>query len=269
VRDLYALDEAVLEDARDFFEVPRMERDGGVTYFFARYPFDDKEEYIDTAPLLIVMGESFVLTLYLRDVPQFKPFIENKTAVITTQKAKFFIQIMDVLTRSYERDLTRLRKAVHRNKTRLQTIGSKEITRLVNYEHELNDMIAALIPTNAWLQQMRGGNFMQLYQEDIELMEDLVIANGQLVDSARSVLKTIQNIRQATESILTNNLNLTIRTLTIVTILLTIPTLVSSLYGMNVPLPFSDNPNTFYGIVIIIFSGVLLVLYLFKRNRWL
>lgn len=269
IRDWYALDEAILEDARDFFEVPRMERSGGVTYFFTRYPYDDKEEYIDTAPVLVIMGESFVVTIAVREVPQFNQFTNNKIQVVTTQKAKFFIQIMDVLTRSYERELTRMRKAVHKNKTRLQDIGSREIARLVNYEHELNDMIAALIPTNAWLQQVRGGNFMQMYQEDIELMDDLMIANGQLVDSARSVLKTIQNIRQATESILTNNLNFTIRTLTVVTILLTIPTLVSSLFGMNVPLPMADSQWSFYGIVLSILLLVSVVMYLFKRNRWL
>lgn len=269
VTGMYALDSAILEDARDFFEVPRMERSGGVTYFFTRYPYDDKEEVIDTAPLLIVMGESFVLTIALREVPQFKRFIEGKADIITTQKAKFFIQIMDVITNSYDRELTLMRKVVHRNKTSLQNIGSKEITRLVNYEHELNDMLSALVPTNSWLQQVANGNFMQLYNEDIELMEDLMIANGQLIDSVRSVLKTIQNVRQATESILTNNLNFTIRTLTIVTILLTIPTLVSSLYGMNVPLPFADQPWSFWVVMVIILLMLAVAVYLFKKNKWL
>lgn len=266
---LYALDEAIVEDARDFFEVPRMERSGGVSYFFTRYPFDDTDEDIDTAPLLIVMGESFVLTVALREVPQFNQFIEGKTDIITTQKAKFFLQIMDAITKDYERDLTRMRRAVHRNKTKLRNIGPKEIVRFVNYEHELNDMISALIPTNVWLQKVRTGNYMQLYTDDIEFMDDLLIANGQLIDSARSVLKTLQNIRQATESILTNNLNYTIRTLTVVTILLTIPTLVSSLYGMNVPLPLGDQPYAFYGILVIILIFVSVVLWRFKHNDWL
>lgn len=267
--ELYALDAAILEDARDFFEVPRMERSGGVAYFFTRYPFDDKEKDIDTAPLLIVMGESFVLTVALREVPQFERFTSGTADIITTQKAKFFIQIMTAVTEAYERKLTRMRKVVHQNKIKIQDIGPREITRLVNYEHELNDMISAIVPTNAWLQQVRTGNFMQLYSEDMELMDDLMIANGQLIDSSRSVLKSIQNIRQATESILTNNLSYTIRFLTIVTILLTIPTLVSSLYGMNVPLPFSDSPWSFYGVVGVILVLVLVTVYLFRRNRWL
>jgi magnesium transporter len=265
----YALDEAILEDSRDFFEVPRMERTGGCTYFFTRYPYDENEEDIDTAPILIVMGESFVLTVAVREVPQFKRFIEGSVEINTTQKAKFFIQIMDVLTKSFERELIRLRKVVHNNRSKLRKIGSHEIERLVNYEHELNDMIAAVVPTNVWLQQTTKGNYMQLYNDDVELMEDLMIANSQLVESARSVLKTIQNIRAATEAILTNTLNLTIRTLTIVTIILTIPTVIASLYGMNVPIPLGNNPFAFWMVLGLIAVTVSVVVLLFKRHKWL
>jgi magnesium transporter len=265
----YALDEAILEDARDFFEVPRLERSSGVMYFFTRYPFDEKQEDSGTAPLLIVMGESFVLTFALREVPQFAPFVEGKTAVVTTQKAKFFIQIMDSITASYEKELVRFRKSVQRDRARLRKIGSREIERLVNFENDLNDIVSALVPTNSSLQQITHGNFMQLYNEDVELMQDLMIANNQLVDSARSVLKTIQNIRTAAESILTSKLNVTIRTLTVLTILLTIPTIIASLYGMNVPLPMGDNPYAFWVVIGSIVGVVLTVVLLFKHHKWL
>ena len=267
--EMYALDAAIVEDSRDFFEVPRMESSGGVSYFFTRYPYDHRDEDINTAPILIITGESFVVTITIKEVSQFNQFITGDISINTTQKAKFFLQIMNVISNSYEKELTRLRRAVHRNKSKLRNIGSREIERLVNYEHELNDMISAIIPTNVWLDQVSLGNFMQLYNDDIELMEDLMIANGQLIDSARSVLKNIQNIRQATESILTSNLNYTIRTLTIVTILLTIPTLVSSLYGMNVPLPFADAAWSFYAVTATILLLVGFVLWLFKRSKWL
>ena len=120
----YGLDEAIVADIRDFFEVPRMEKSGSATYFFTRYPFDEKDEDIDTAPLLIVVGETFVLTIAPREVPQFGVFINGKVEIQTTQKAKFFIQIMDALTKSYEHELVRLRKAVHRHRSRLHKIGN-------------------------------------------------------------------------------------------------------------------------------------------------
>lgn len=264
----YSLDEAILADARDFFEVPRLERSAGATYFFTRYPFDEKDETIDTAPLLIVMGESFVLTVALREVPQFNRFIEGKERISTTQKAKFFLQIMDAITKEYEKDLTRLRRAVHRDRAKLRKIGPRDIERLVNYENELNNMVSAIVPTNTWLNQVATGNYMQLYTEDVELMEDLVIANSQLVESARQVLKMIQNLRGASEAIMTSTLNSSIRTLTVLTILLTIPTIVSSLYGMNVPLPLADNPFSFWLVAIIIMITVAIVTIVFKKKDW-
>lgn len=265
----YALDEAVLEDAKDFYEVPRMERSGGVTYFFTRYPYDQNDEDIDTAPLLIVMGESFVLTITLKNIPQFKRFLDGKEEVHTTQKTKLFIQLMDSVVNSYERKLVRLRRVVQRDRAGLREIGNKEIVRLVNYEHELNDMVSALVPTSSWLEQVTLNSHIQMYNEDREMMEDLVIAARQLVQSSRSVLTTIQNVRSASEAILTNNLNSTIRTLTILTILLTIPTIVASLYGMNVPLPLAEHPYMFWLIVVFILMVVSLVVWVFKRYRWL
>ncbi|MCA9366301.1 hypothetical protein KC722_01845, partial [Candidatus Kaiserbacteria bacterium] len=204
-----------------------------------------------------------------REVPQFKRFIDGKEAIHTTQKAKLFIQMMGAITTSFERKLVGLRRSVHRDRARLRSIGNKEIVRFVNYEHQLNDFVAAVVPTTTWLNQITGGNYMQMYTEDVELMEDLMIANSQLVESARSVLKTIQNVRGASEAILTNNLNATIRTLTVLTILLTIPTIVASLYGMNVPLPLAEHPYGFWLIMVFIAMVVSLVVWSFKRIKWL
>lgn len=263
-----SLDLDVIEDARDFFEVPRLERSGGVTYCFTRYPYEEKQEDTDSAPLLIVMGESFVMTIAQREVPQLQKFFDGRTVVHTTQKTKLFIQIMQAITTSYERELVRLRKAVHRDRAKLRRIGSNEIVRFVSYEHKLNDMISALVPTNVWLQQLTKANYLQLYNEDVNLMEDLMIDNNQLVDSARSVLKTIQNVRNASEAILTNKLNITIRTLTVITVLVTIPTVISSLYGMNVALPLAEYQYAFWMIVVVVVIAVSTVAWLFKRSEW-
>lgn len=264
----FSLDEDIIEDAQDFFEVPRLERSEGASYFFTRYPFADQKEGTDTAPLLIVMGESFVLTLALREVSPFKRLIDGRTPVVTTQKAKLFIQIMDAITRAFDTESMRLRKAVQKDRARLHKIGPRDIERLVGYETRLNTMVDALTPTNTWLQQVPKGNFMQLFSEDIETMEDLVIANNQVVESSRSILKTIQNIRSSIEAIMTSRLNNSLRILTVVTILLTVPMVVASLYGMNVDLPFQHNPYAFLGIIATSMTIVGIAFAVFKKNDW-
>lgn len=264
-----ALDEDIIEDAQDFFEVPRFERSEGVTYFFTRYPFNEKKEDTDTAPLLVVLGETFVLTVVQREIPQFKPFFTGSEVIHTTQKTKLFLQMMQEVTSSFEKQLVLLRRSVHKERARLRRIGNREIEKFVTYEHKLNDMISAIVPTNTALNKIVKGNYIQMYSDDVELMEDLIIDNTQLFESARSVLNTIQNVRSATEAILANNLNTTIKTLTVLTILLTIPTIVASLFGMNVPLPLQETPHAFWAVVGIILSSVGFVVWYFKKNEWL
>lgn len=265
----FKLNEAILEDAQDFFEVPRVEKEDGITYFFTRYPYDEPSEDTESAPLMIVVGETFLMTFVLRPVPQFSKFFDGTIEIHTTQKAKLFIQIMNLVTISYEKELVRLRRVVHKDRAKIRRLGNAEIVRFVNYEHKLNDMISSVMPTNNWIQLVTKGNYIQLYEQDVEFMEDLMIDNNQLVDSARSVLKTIQNVRTATEAIMTNNLNSTIRTLTVLTIILTVPTIIASLYGMNVTLPFGNHPWGFWIVLTFIFSVISFVTWAFKKNKWL
>ncbi len=268
--ELYGLDDAIIEDIKDVFEVPRFEHEGALSYFFTRYPYDVKDIDIETAPILIVLGESFLITIAEQgEVPFLDPFIVGKRDFYTTQKTKLFLEFMSELTINYERSLTKIRKMVYRDMGRVRSLRGRDIQRLVFYEQELNEIISALVPTNAWLQQLTKGNYIQMFNEDRELLEDLLIDNSQLVDSAQSILKTIQNVRSATEATLTQNLNNTIRVLTATTIILTIPTLVSSLFGMNVPVPLQDHPYAFWLILVLITSAMAITVFFFKRNRWM
>ncbi len=264
----FGLDEDIMEDAEDFFEVPRLEKSDGGTYFFTRYPYREIKEDSETAPLLIIMGESFVLTVALRPVPFLERFFSGKEAVVTTQKAKFFILMVEALTNSYDSELIKLRKAVQKERVRLTKIGMKGIERLVQYESRLNSMVDALVPTNAWLQQVPKGNYMQLFSDDIDDMEDIIIANNQVVNQARSILKTIQNMRGGIEAIMTSRLNNSLSILTVLTILLTVPLVIASLYGMNINLPLQDSPFAFFYILAA--NGIILaiLIWFFQKKGW-
>jgi magnesium transporter len=262
----YGLEDAIVEDINDFFEVPRFEQEGSVAYFFTRFPDDVEDLDIDTAPILIVIGDTFLLTIALQEVPFLTPFINGKRAFQTVERTKLFLSFLTELIVAYDRKLTRIRKTVYRDMGRVRSIRGKDIQRLVFIEQELNEMISALVPTNAWITQLIKGNHIQMFGDDRELVEDLLIDCAQLIDSAQSILKTIQNIRNASEATLTQGLNNTIRTLTGVTIVLTIPTLVSSLFGMNVPLPLEGQPHAFWIVVALILAGVGTTVYFFNRN---
>lgn len=110
---------------------------------------------------------------------------------------------------------------------------------------------------------------MPVFADDKELVDDLRIDNTQVVESARALLKTIQNVRNSAEAIMANTLNNRIKTLTVLTILLTIPTIVFSLYGMNVQLPLAEEPYAFFFVIALVVTIVGMVLWYFKNNEWL
>lgn len=263
------IDDVIIEDIGDIFEVPRFEQEGSFSYFFTRYPYDVKDIDIDTAPILFILGDTFLVTIASQEVPFLESFITGKKQFSTVQKTTLFLEFMAELVITYEKKLTRTRKVVYRDMGRIRDIRTNDIQRLVFLEQELNETMSALIPTKEWLQQLTKTNYIHLFTEDQELLEYLLIDTTQLIDSAKSILKTIQNIRSASESILTQNLNTTIRRLTAFTIVLTIPTLIFSLFGMNIRLPFQENDLGILYVLLIVLTLVSGTVYFFKHNRWI
>ncbi len=265
----YGFDDVIIENSRDVFEIPRFEIDGAISYFFARYLFDVKDIDIDTAPILFILGDGFLVTIANQNVPFLEPFISEKRIFSTAEQTSLFLHFMSELVMTYEKKLTRTRKVVYRDVGRIRDIRVHDIQRLVFLEQELSEIMSGLVPMQEWFRQLNKNTYIKMNEEDTEMLEYLLIDNSQLIDSAKSILKTIQNIRNASESILTQNLNVTIRRLTAFTIVLNIPTLVFSMFGMNIPIPFQESRHASLYVSMIVLALMLSIVYLFKRNKWI
>lgn len=262
------LEESLLNDALDPNEVPRMESEDGITYIFTRAPYEIEQE-ISTLPLLIAIGDEFILTLSPKKLSFLEQFQKNQVDFYTTQRTKLFIQLFFAINSRYNTLLTNIGRRVREARVRIRKISKKDIVQFVNFESILNDFLASLVPTKNMIQKILSGSHLKLYEEDKELVEDLFLANGQLIESCKSTLKNITNIRGAYSTIMTQDLNRIIKLLTSLTILLTIPTIIASIYGMNVPLPFQESPLAFVGImgVTVLISAILL--FVFIKNEWI
>ncbi len=263
----YGLDVSLLKDGVDPFEVPRFELDNNIAYFYTRYVYETGTE-TTTAPILIAVGGTFVLTV-VRETPRFiEKLSSGSEYVITTQKTKLLIQLMLGMNKRYTKALLTIRREVRRNRRNLREIKSADVVGFVALEDTLNDFISALMPTNSALKTLIKGRHLELFEEDIDLIEDLQLSNEQLIESARTLEATIINIRSTYTTILTNNLNQIIKVLTGLTIILTLPTIVGSFFGMNVDLPLADDPRAFWFIL----TGTALlsasVAYLFAKREW-
>ena len=139
---------------------------------------------------------------------------------------------------------TRRIKAI-RTRLRNQGITNQDLIDFVTIEDELNEFLASLLPTNATLRRLLVGRHIPLFEEDQDIVEDLLLNNEQSIEGIRSNLRSVTNIRDAYSAISTNDLNQTITLLTLATILIALPNVFFGMYGMNVPLPFEHSHAAF------------------------
>lgn len=261
--EMLKVDESSLNDALDPFEVPRLESFDDVTYVFARAPQVRNSEIV-TFPFLVAIGKNFVLTFSRHNFMFLDDIRSGKKPVYTTQKTKFFMQVFASLNASYSSVLIGTNKKIRAIKVRLERIDNKDIIQFVDLEHILNDFLSALLPTNSVLQKLLDGKHIPLYEEDKDLVEDIFLSNGQLIETVRSTLRYVVNIRDAYSNIMTHDLNRVMKILTALTIILTIPTMIFSFYGMNVTLPHSS----YFGVTLFTFIISVFVFLIFLKKRW-
>lgn len=264
----FKLEESILTDALDENEMPRLEKDGEVSYIFVRFALKDKDGDLVTMPLLFVFGEEILMTISLVRLPALDAFLAGKVDFATTQRAKLVLQILQQISEHYDSYIATTNKQIKRIRARLRghEIGNQDFIDFVTIEDELNEFLSALVPTNATLRRLLLGRYMPLFEEDQDIVEDLLLNNEQSMEACNSNMKSIANIREAYTSISSNNLNRTIKVLTILTVMIAIPNLFYSMYGMNIEMPFQHEPWA-YGLIVGFTLALILVAALIARRK--
>lgn len=265
----YDLDLDLLTDALDIYEAPRVETDEGKVYIYTRFCYPAGQE-IATEPLLIVHTADNLFTISRLDTPIYKRLLDQGKDILTTQKTKTLLLILSEINQSYRLQLNKTYKQVLHIRAQLrQPDINPDLVQIIELEEDLNEFLAALQPQETMLSKLTGGKYIRLYEDDRDLMEDLVLGTRELIEQTNSRLKTLNNIRQAYDAIATNNLNKTFKRLTSIAIFLTIPTIIGGLWGMNVAVPFADNPFAFLYVLLLVAGLSSVVIYAFHRKHWL
>lgn len=256
-----------LVDALDELEVPRIERQKDNVLLFARVPsYSDNELYTDTFTLILT--PDYLITISLKESSLTQSIIKNGIDIATTQKSKLLIAILLKIAFLFTRKIKNFRAEVLSKKRRIQKISDKDIIKMTENEEILSQYLSALIPLRNVIETILRGDYIKLYEEDNELFQDLYINIKQSVDVCTVNLKSIQNLRDSYQIIFTNYVNRELKLLTTLTIMLTIPTIVFSFYGMNVSLPFDNNPNAFLIVTGVVIFSTLFLISLFKYKKW-
>ncbi len=257
-----------LQDALDEDEVPRLEREGDEAYIFVRYAYKAGNGEMDTAPLLIVFSKDIILTVSPVHLPAVDALLNRRTAFATTQRAKLTLLILAHISDQYDTFINQTSRKIKAIRARLrgQGLTNQDLIDFVTIEDELNEFLASLLPTNATLRRLLVGRHIPLFDEDQDIVEDLLLSNEQSIEASRSNLRSISNIRDAYSAISSNNLNQIITVLTLATILVALPNVFFGMYGMNVPLPFEHATWAFPAIVAV--NLVIIVsLVIFARKK--
>ncbi len=266
----FKLESDILLDVLDENEMPRVERENKVTYIFTRHAFTNDELQITTSPILFVLSDDMLITISRVHFVRLERFVQGRVEFETDRQIELMLQIFDQIDDEYETKLNSISRQIKaiRSRLRVEEIRNKDFIDFVTIEDVLNDFLSALSPTNSILRRLLLGRHLKLDTDDKDLVEDLLLNNEQSIVGCKSSLKTIVNIREAYSTIMSNNLNRVIRLLTILTVVISIPTLITSIYGMNVDLPFDQKS---YAFSVIAGMSVLLsvaAVWLFRRSRW-
>ncbi|MCI0533050.1 magnesium transporter CorA family protein [bacterium] len=266
--EMGGLERDLLFDALDPNEIPRVESSESVTYVYTRVPAEENGRET-THTMLAAIGPDFVLTFSQKPLPFIQKFTNEKISFSTTQKTKLFAQIFTQINLTYQSHQGKIAKTARKMAREAEEIQNEDILELIKYERILDEFLSALVPTNALLKSLLGGRHFPLYEEDKDLIEDLILANGQIVETCKSNLRHIANTREAYSTIITNNLNRVIKLLTSLTVVINVPILVTGLFGMNVGLPLADAPHAFATVGGIALVLSIIALAIFAKKKWL
>ncbi|MDB5166658.1 MAG: mg2 transporter protein CorA family protein magnesium transporter [Candidatus Saccharibacteria bacterium] len=265
----FSFDADLLNDGIDLYESPRLEHEDGVTYLYIRYSWPESLE-TSTQPLLIIATSENLVTVSRRS-PEPIEHLVSLGEVVTTQKVKLILQILNQVNNGYRRDLNQITKQIYASRSRLQRkiVSDDDIIRFIDLEEDLNEFLTALQPYGLLLRALASGRYVNFHEDDLNLIEDIELSTNELIDLSKNRLKTIQNMREAYATIAANNLNRIFKRLTSITIFLAVPTVIGGLFGMNVPVPLHDTPYAFWIVCVLIAALVAGTVAYFKRRRWL
>ena len=265
-----------LTDSLDIDERSRYEREEDVRLIVLNSPvlnpLDEGNDAIYiTVPVGIILVPDYIITITSYQNPVLQLFLDNKIKHFNpADEAAFVLQIMEQNVYRFLTCLKKLnQKRNHIEKELYDSSRNKELMELLSIEKALVYFMNSLSANELLKLKMKRTDFLKIREDEdkTDLFEDIIIDNSQALEMANVYTNILNGTMDAYGSIISNNLNLTIRRLTLITIILMVPTLIASFYGMNVPLPAEEGPYTSLIIIAVSIVVSMLVAWYFQRKR--
>jgi len=250
-----------------------IEEDEETTLFIMDIPVMEKEgntEIYSTMPLgMLIVRDEYFVTISLRKNRLIENLEKKMLKEITTyKKSRLILQLFYTNAAMFLKLLKQINKETEIAESVLKTsMRNKELLKLLSLEKSLVYFTTSLKSNELVMEKTMRGKIIKLYEEDEDILEDAIIENKQAIEMSQIYSNILNGTMDAYASIISNNLNTVMKFLTAITIVIAVPTLIASYWGMNVPVPLQNNPHGFLWIVgASAILGILAYVWLKKKN---
>ena len=276
VVDKLGIEEDLITKVLDEEELPRIEKTDEATLIVVDCPYwidkSVKSSYT-TYPLgIIICNDLHVVTVSLKEISLLKEFEQGKVKTFYTyKKTRFLIQILLKVASSYLKVLNIVNNDIDiKEKDLYKSTDNKHIVDLLNIEKTLVYFITSLKANDLVLEKLSKGNVISMYEEDVEILEDTIIENKQGIEMCSIYKEILGNITDTYATIVSNNLNVAMKFLAGITIVLAVPTMISSFLGMNVNLgSIATSEHSFLIVGVISVVVAIIIAWILKRKNML
>jgi len=258
----------------DMDERARSEReDDGKMLILIRIPFFQGVNvdipYI-TIPLGIILTDNMIITVCRRPNDLTTEFAAGKLRNLSTGKRiRFVLRLLLHNAGKFLSHLRQINKMTEDIEDHLQqSMKNKEVLELLKYQKSLVYFTTALKANELLLERLQRSQLFRLYPDDEDLLEDVITENQQAIEMVNISSSILTSMMDAFASIISNNLNVVMKFLASITILVSLPTIITGYYGMNVALPLGGWQHAWIMILGMILLVVGVTIWIFFRRRW-
>lgn len=258
----------------DLDERARSEREDGATLIILRVPLyegPDADVVFSTVPLGIILTETCIVTICRVANGVIDGLLAGRPRGLSTAKRiRFLLYLLRTTATMYLTHLREIDRTVDILEDRLErSLQNREVLELLRYQKSLTYFTTALKSNELLLQRLQRSHLFHAFPEDAELLEDVLTEVQQAIEMTNISSNILSQMMDAFASIISNNLNVVMKILALLTIVMSIPTMVASFYGMNVDLPMQESPHAFGLTITISTLLAMLVVAVFIKARWL
>ncbi len=270
--DELGVPEAFYNDIEDVDERPRIEYDEGWFFILLRIPYKNSDSSIpySTVPLGIIFKDDVFVSICFYQTEILPDFIQFTYRKNITKRDNFDLVLRLMLSSSvwFLKYLKQINQSIKLAETQLErSIKNEDLQALLKIEKSLVFFTTSLKGNDILLHRIKNlRNYKDTY--DLELVEDVEIELRQAQETTNVYSDILSGMMDAYASVISNNLNIIMKQLTSISIILMIPTLIASLYGMNVPNGFENVKWGFWIILFVSFLFSMVGIILFMRKRW-